>query len=442
MSSSPYCISFISANQNPNSLYYWEFGDGHTSSEFNPLHCFDHQGLFDVCLWIQNADGCEAGYCQTIQVGDSASYNQCGAYFYIQYPDVYNSDDSTGYFDPNDNTGTNPEEGDYSSCFNFVNCSRGEVDQYNWDFGDGEFSNDPYPYHCFNTAGLHTVCLTIINATGCISSYCEDVWVQDTNTGNCDVFIKLTTTSILNTGMCNATASASLIDSYGNDVQAVSYFWSNGSMQQTTDGLCPGVPYFIWIEDINGCQLWSTFAFQDLGGMIYENGLSGFWDYYSDGTTYYFNFPLVADGFNVFWDFGNGIIREGNSVSYDFEGNSADAPFVNIIIKDSAGNIIYSDMQELTGEATGILDKFATSELNIFPNPVKDVLKLDLSLNADAQLYINIYNTVGQLVIAKQGSQQKGNNLIDIDVSELKQGIYFVNIKVNNKEQISAKFVK
>ena len=61
-----------------------------------------------------------------------------------------------------------------------------------------------------------------------------------------------------------------------------------------------------------------------------------------------------------------------------------------------------------------------TSEFNIYPNPVKDVLTIDGIYNS-----VNIYDVFGKLVLTSQTQKI-------IDVSKLSNGVYFVNINTEN----------
>lgn len=54
-----------------NTTYHWDFGDGTTSSDENPLHDFDANRYgrdweFDVCLVVNNPYGCPDSICQTV----------------------------------------------------------------------------------------------------------------------------------------------------------------------------------------------------------------------------------------------------------------------------------------------------------------------------------------------------------------------------------------
>ena len=47
--------------------------------------------------------------------------------------------------------------------------------QFTWDFGDGNFSNQDFPTHFYNQAGVYNVCLTLTEANGCTSTYCDSL---------------------------------------------------------------------------------------------------------------------------------------------------------------------------------------------------------------------------------------------------------------------------
>ena len=58
-----------SANTTDHTVYSWDFGDGTTSNEENPLHTYAHSGHYTVCLFIHDTTtGCSAHVCHTINV--------------------------------------------------------------------------------------------------------------------------------------------------------------------------------------------------------------------------------------------------------------------------------------------------------------------------------------------------------------------------------------
>ena len=88
--------SFTSANQGNGTVqfipavtgttapvaYSWNFGDGTSSTQSNPIHTYSAPGNYTVCLSITDAAGCSDQYCRTVNVaGPAAPTNDqvCGA---------------------------------------------------------------------------------------------------------------------------------------------------------------------------------------------------------------------------------------------------------------------------------------------------------------------------------------------------------------------------
>ena len=50
---------------------------------------------------------------------------------------------------------------------------------YSWSFGDGTGSTDPYPTHTYSGNGPYLMCLTIADATGCTSTTCDSISIDN-----------------------------------------------------------------------------------------------------------------------------------------------------------------------------------------------------------------------------------------------------------------------
>ena len=72
---------------------------------------------------------------------------------------------------------------------------------------------------------------------------------------------------------------------------------------------------------------------------------------------------------------------------------------------------------------------------NIFPNPVESVLSATITSSIQTNIHIYVSDVSGNVLKQFQQSIQKGNNLIQLNVSNLHTGNYF--IKVMN-EKVSA----
>lgn len=94
-----------------------------------------------------------------------------------------------------------------------------------------------------------------------------------------------------------------------------------------------------------------------------------------------------------------------------------------------------------------ISDIVATSELtevteiSLFPNPVKDLMKVDFTLAETAQLQVEVFNATGQRVqqlgVATYGA---GRNQINIDAAQLSSGMYFLRM-FNADRELNRRFI-
>ncbi len=131
------------------SKYFWEFGDGNTSNEQNPLHEYTSPGNFTVNLQVTDQNGCVAN----IEKKDVVSTTG-GIRFNISGDRTYSCDTSSSL-----TTNFNPGLG-YTV----------DLTQYNflWDFGDGTTSTEPKPTHTFSK-GAYDVDLTVSTKDGLCS---------------------------------------------------------------------------------------------------------------------------------------------------------------------------------------------------------------------------------------------------------------------------------
>lgn len=63
----------------------WDFGDGNTSSERNPVHAYDSTGTYEVCLTVRNPAGSDT-LCQAVVFMVTSVENRLGASFWQVFP--------------------------------------------------------------------------------------------------------------------------------------------------------------------------------------------------------------------------------------------------------------------------------------------------------------------------------------------------------------------
>jgi len=148
---------FIDQSSGNINSWYWEFGDGTTSSSQNPTHSFTTPGFYTVCLTVQGVDTlCFDTYCDILNVGGGAG---CQAQF-TYYPD---------------STATN-------NLIHFMDLSVGDITSWLWDFGDSTpVSTLQNPSHIYPQSGTYYVCLTVTgNNSGAI---CQSTWCAEVSVG-------------------------------------------------------------------------------------------------------------------------------------------------------------------------------------------------------------------------------------------------------------------
>ena len=154
------------------------------------------------------------------------------------------------------------------------------------------------------------------------------------------------------------------------------------------------------------------------------------------------NFALQTfDGFD--WTNIPGASITGNTalhVHFNFNLPVAtDQIRLNITRGDDSGSPIYSRVNEVMvwNAPTALKSTKADNIISFYPNPVKDVLNVNLSKSIQGTV-VEILNLTGQVL---KTHSVDGNKFIKIDMSNLSKGVYIC--RYNNGLEISTlKFVK
>ena len=121
--------------------WIWEFGDGTTSTDFEPIHIYNTVGSYDVRLIAIDTTTCNK--------------RDTSAFFTITVYPIPTANFTWLPNPPVENTKTR-----------FTNLSVGAT-RYSWDFGDGETSTDVNPIHQFNKSDTFNVMLVAFNDADC-----------------------------------------------------------------------------------------------------------------------------------------------------------------------------------------------------------------------------------------------------------------------------------
>jgi PKD repeat protein len=225
----------------------WNFGDGTSlaGNNVSPAHTYAQAGVYNVCLHIITARGCDKTECK--QVVAAATSTNCIARFEF--------------------TRTAPKRVQFNSSMSWT-AANDSIIERKWTFGDGSpvlGGNVVSPLKDYVNNGIYTVCLKIKTATGCESSYCASVRVGDSgvNTYNDPILIVQTypspATTQLNTVVWslhnNVTAELAIFDIYGVKKWSISKLLLQGNnytvlpVAQLLSG-----PYFFRVTTMYGVK--------------------------------------------------------------------------------------------------------------------------------------------------------------------------------------------
>ena len=150
---------------------------------------------------------------------------------------------------------------------------------------------------------------------------------------------------------------------------------------------------------------------------------------------YLWNLDYGCYTFNVYDSYGDGLFASQ-------WGDFVDG-FVTLI-DESSGGTIWSEVDygSLGSVAFEVMPGLNITEqngdlLSIFPNPSNNYTNLNLQLSNNVNIKYSLYNSLGQIVKSKnEGILNRGNHNIKIDLNELVEGLYFIELQIGNSSEL------
>jgi PKD repeat protein len=133
----PLVVKFTDISTGNPESWTWNFGDGGTSAQPNPVHTYYSPGVYDVSLTVTRGFNKDITI-QTITTGGMPATD-------------FAADTTTV---------------SVSTPVHFTDKTINSPTTWSWDFGDGVTSADQNPTHAFPVKGLYTVSLTTTNNNG------------------------------------------------------------------------------------------------------------------------------------------------------------------------------------------------------------------------------------------------------------------------------------
>jgi PKD repeat protein len=526
--------------------WYWDFGDGNTSSMQNPVHTYVAEGEYQVCLTITDSLGsCQSTFCDIVYAGNWI--DDCEAYYW--------------YFPEGDSN--YPGGGWNSLNISFFDASMGNPDTWYWEFGDGTTSTEQNPVHMYSEEGTYTVCLSISNTIdSCESIYCEEVYIFNDTIAGCNAWYEYQINNLtidLQAFLEGGSDNVDYVWDFGDDNssigQSVSHTYSEDGIYEVkvtamdSSGCYSEYVELIWVGDdftfgVDGYvflddSLMADFA--DVHLMTFdtiENGLiniattqidaNGYYSFDGVGiencmyfvqaeltstSAYYGSYVPTYHLDAVSWEFAWPVFPEPMGMSYNIfmiptsssgsgsgiisgvvsnQGSRDVMSNIEIILLDSEGNPIaylktddqgmfsfsglpngiYTVYTEITGIETIPFDVTLSDENNnssvnilvtngqailgidditsvyiksvesIYPNPVTNNAKVNVSIKESSNIRVEILNHFGQVLYSNEQYLTNGKHSISLPSESFSQGLYFVKIAANDNVGVVRKFIK
>jgi PKD repeat protein len=388
----------------------WTFGDGTSSSAYNPSHTYNAYGTYTVCLRIKRATvpgapACVSEYCRTVNV-----VSPCN----IQANYSWQADSTNANHIYFNNQSIAPATGTTAI----------------WYFGDGTSSNSWNADHIYRAAGVYRVCLRLQYTSTCVVYKCDSITVQ---AGGCYAnaefnFYRSNTNSLLyqfNPRVTDSswTYSWNFGDSTGSNAIRPAHTYSG-----------PGT-YNVCLTVTNG-SCTSTFCRQVyIAPPVNCNSIQVSYVYRQDPYTlnkYYFytlaNYPVLSQ----IWTFSKiGGTRSDTLRSFNPIYMFQDTGYFNVCLKAfTLGGCVKDTCQII--HIQQVTPAPSTCFIGAYPNPASSNVNWNVYLTQSQPVIITVYNSMNTVVRQQQYAGLMGNNNFSMFVGNLVAGNYYVRITYGN----------
>ncbi len=446
------CTLFFSDQSITNSCtnitdWFWDFGDGTTSTASSTGHTYSGDGTYYVCLTVvanNGIDRCVDTYCDSVKISGCTN---CSCKLESDFNYIFN------YLNRCEVSFN--EQAVTNSCTN--------ITSYSWDFGDGTSSNAANPTHVYSGNGTYVVCLTVVGNNGvtrCADTYCDTITISGCT--NCSCKLESDFNYIFNyQNRCEVTFNEQAVTNSCTNI--TSYSWDFG------DGTSSNVTNPTHVYSGNGTYVVCL-------TVVGNNGVTRCADTYCDTITITgctncscklesdFNFLFNAQNrcqvaffengktnsctniTSYSWDFGDGTSSNLANPVHNYSsggtytvcltvvGNNGVSLCADTYCETITLNACYFTPKTSSGQNSDLLQ--GGLEAEVYPNPFSETLTIRFYNPADQNVDILLLDATGKQ-IKSIGSEvyAQGNHEFSFSASDenLTNGVYFISVKAGDE---------
>ena len=176
--------------------YFWDFGDGYSSSAVNPSHTFSNNGSYLISLKISDSlNLCSSVYSDSVIITNVAGGCHPTVSFIMHKDSI------------------NPQPGIWEISPYYSSQVSGAI----WNWGDGSSTNELYPTHTYSAVGQYTICVMVFSSCGDSSYACQnDSLYRLANNNSTNSIIQVTVENAAATGIQTNTKETTQVSLYPN----------------------------------------------------------------------------------------------------------------------------------------------------------------------------------------------------------------------------------
>ncbi|MEA3495402.1 MAG: PKD domain-containing protein, partial [Bacteroidota bacterium] len=451
------------------STYNWIFGDGNFSTQTNPTYVYTNSGTFNVKMFAINSDGCSDSSTKNITLYPQPNKVeflllnksiQCisGNNFVFQNKSVgaisflwlFGDGDSSSNFLTNhsfNNTGdyqiklygftkhncidsnsikvdvkampvADFEVNDSAQClrgnkFEFLNKSTVISDSLNfeWAFGDANYSNIKNPIHSYNNGGNFNVKLKAISEYGCENELIKNIYVYEMPVA--DFITNDSTQCLLNNEFVFT----------NNSKNSSSYNWSlgdgtNSTKENNTHTYNSSGEYSVVLISVSDKACIDTIE-KDV--IVYEQPII---DLGNDTSLTYWDSILLdaGQGFaSYLWN------DDSTAQTKLIKGNLlAVGNYQYSVVVHDLNACSTSDTIIISIIPSAINDEDFKTKIKLFPNPCGNLLNIKIEGITKQKLQIELIDFYGRSVYREELNTVKSITKSQIDMTDYSKGIYLI----------------